>query len=63
LNKAEKVNKIVGQTASGVVGNTIQNTSNVVRTPSGSSSYTPAVGVAKSDATNVQRPIVLIRPN
>ncbi|MFC3813320.1 hypothetical protein [Lacihabitans lacunae] len=63
LNRAEKVNKIVGQTASGVVGNTIQNTSNVVRTPSGNSSNTPTLGIAKSDATNVQRPIILIRPN
>jgi RHS repeat-associated protein len=63
LNKANKVNKIVGQTASGVVGNTIQNTSNVVGTPSGSSIYTPAVGVAKSDATNVQKPVVLILRN
>jgi len=62
LNRAEKVNKIVGQTVSGGVGNTIQNISNAIRTPSGSS-YSPTIGIAKSDATNVQRSIDLIRPN
>ena len=63
LNKSERVNTIVGQTTSGVVGNTIQNTSNVVRTPIGSSSYSPPAGVIKPDATNLQRPIIVIRPN
>ena len=64
LNKAETINKITGQTASGVVGNTVQNTSNVVRTPSKNTNNNQPVGVAKSDATNTEiKPLLLIRQN
>jgi RHS repeat-associated protein len=66
LNTTQTVNKAVGQTASGVVGNTIQNTSNTIRTDKGTNSTTSNynVSVAPSDATRVvQKPIILIRAN
>ena len=64
LNIAQTVNKVVGQTASGVVGNTLQNTSNTIRTDkmtNTTSNYN--INVAPSDATKVQNPIISIRQN
>ena len=65
LNTVQTVNKAVGQTASGVVGNTLQNTSNTIRTDKGMNSTTLNynVSVTPSDATRVQKPIILNRPN
>ena len=65
LNTAQTVNKAVGQTASGVVGNTIQNTTNIIRTDKSTNNtkINYNMNIAPSDATKVQKPDVLIRPN
>jgi RHS repeat-associated protein len=58
LATAERTNKATGQAASGTVGNTIQNTSNVAR----SEIKAKPPKVAQADATNIAKPIRAIFP-
>ncbi len=58
-----KLNTALGinQTANSVAGNTVQNASNATKANLNTSPIYRNLGVTPSDATNVRRPIVLIR--